>query len=99
MSFVIKFLRELLNYRLQVKVQKYTWSIIVAVPSSELGPPTTSPFSECAPHPPGTKGIEDILACVRGVEGGVPIRTTGEKAKYSVYSVSISNYCEQRYMS
>jgi hypothetical protein len=84
MSFVIKFLRELLNYRLQVKVQKYTWSIIVAVPSSERGPPTPSPStaSECAPpHPLGTKGGEDILACVRGLEGGSQFGTSDDWRK------------------
>ncbi len=48
----------------------------MAVPSSELGPPTPSPPSECA-SPPELKGV-DTLACGRGGMG-VPIRTAGEK--------------------
>jgi hypothetical protein len=49
------------------------------VPSSELEPPTPVPGSDCAP-PSGTKGGGEKLACGCEVVGGVPIRTTGEKA-------------------
>jgi hypothetical protein len=52
--------------------------------SSELGPPTPSPTSECAPLRSQRGGGHTRLW-----EGGgrVPIRTTGEKAEHSVYSV------------
>jgi hypothetical protein len=48
-------------------------------------PPIQSPASECVPW---TNGRGTHSPAGEGV-GGVPIRTTGEKASYSVYSVSL----------
>jgi hypothetical protein len=58
------------------KVHKYLEYHSVC-PLVRIGDPTPSPSSECAS--PGTKGAVDTLACVVG-NGGVPIRTAGEKA-------------------
>ncbi len=55
-----------------------------AVPSSELGPPSSSPPNECA-SPLDPKGEwSNTRLQVRG-DGG-PILTTGRKAWHSVYS-------------
>jgi hypothetical protein len=60
------------------KAQITPWSTTVYVLSSELGPPTPSPASECVP-----------LRYQRGEVVGVPFRTTCEKAWPSVYSVGV----------
>ena len=49
----------------------------MSVLSSELGPPTPSPPSECVPHPE-PKGGGTHSPAGEGAE--VPIRTAGEKA-------------------
>ncbi len=52
-----------------------------------IGTPIPSSASECVP-PPGIKGGWDTLACGwGGGGGGVPIRTTGEKAYNFVYTL------------
>ncbi len=53
--------------------------------SSELGPPTPSPTSECFPYPFGSGG--DTLASERGAGdcGEVPIRTRGQTTKVRTY--------------
>jgi hypothetical protein len=58
----------------------------VSVPSSEFGPPTPSPASECV-LPPGSKGVSKTRLRVRGWAD--PIWTTGENAWHSVYSVHV----------
>ncbi len=55
----------------------------MSVPSSELAP-APSPASECVP-PQNQRGGQHSLA---GEGAGKPIRTTGEKAWHSVYSVA-----------
>jgi hypothetical protein len=62
----------------------YTKSITVSVPSSELGPPTPSPASECVTPPPRNQGWGITRLRVRGWAD--PVRTTGKKAWPSVYS-------------
>jgi hypothetical protein len=57
----------------------------VSVPSSVLGLPTPYPASEWAP--PETKGGKGTHSPA-GEGAAGPIRTTGEKAYYSVYSVT-----------
>ncbi len=56
----------------------------MSVPSSDLGPPTLSPATECVS--PGTK-VGGTHSPGGDGGGGVPIRTTEEKALYFVYSV------------
>ncbi len=62
---------------------KYTWSTRVSLPSSESGLPIPVPASECASRL-GPKGGQHSLV---SEGGGDPIRTTGQKAWHSVYSV------------
>ncbi len=66
-----------------------TQSTTVSVPSLELGPPTPSLASECASpgSPRNQRGGGGTHSPVCEGGWGVPIRTTGEKAYYSVYSV------------
>jgi hypothetical protein len=60
--------------------------------------PTPSPPSECVPLPPGTiGGNTHSHACEGG--GGAPIRTTGEKALHSVYSVLLVIHEKSRNLS
>ncbi len=58
----------------------------MSVPSSELGPPTPFPPSECVL--PGTKRGRSQSPAGEGMGGGggmgVPVRTAGEKAERSV---------------
>ncbi len=61
----------------------YTYSR-VSVPSSELAPPSLSSASECVPFWNQGGGGQHSL---EGEGAGEPIRKTGEKAWYSVYSV------------
>jgi hypothetical protein len=61
----------------------------VSVTSSELAPPAPLPQANVPPPPPGPKGGEwaTVAWGVRG--GGEPIQTAGEKAWYSVFSLTI----------
>ncbi len=62
----------------------YTYSTTVPVPSSELDPAPPPLSRELCPSPPGNQTGRGHT-CLRVRRWGVPIRTTGEKAQYSVY--------------
>ncbi len=59
----------------------------MSVPSSELGPPTPSPASECVPS--GTKELGGHTR-LRGRDGGFKFGRLWEEALHSVYSVVVS---------
>ncbi len=63
------------------------WSTRVSAQSSELGPPTLCPASECSIPPPGGQDPNGGDTLAYG-EGG-PIQTTGRKLWYSIIVIPL----------
>jgi hypothetical protein len=71
----------------------YPKNTTVSVPRWNWNPPPPLPLASVPfSSPRNQKGGGYTLACV-SEGGGVPIRTTGEKAWYSVYSVVLTFFC------